>query len=146
MNLRVLSALRAKNREWRVSYSGFLVTFGVLDFTDSTPTKKSNVCMFFLHLMGKFVNFVGKLRIVEEGHCRGERRDEPQKDAARALPIVISASRRITLESPPYSQNTRLKAYREAYGASSTVRLYPASVRAETKTSLPDKYASITFL
>ena len=28
MYLRVLSALRAKNREWRVSYSGFLVTFG----------------------------------------------------------------------------------------------------------------------
>ena len=78
MNLRVLSALRAKNREWRISYSGFLVTFGVLDFTDSTPTKKSNVCMFFLHLMGKFVNFVGELRIVEEGHSRGERRDKAQ--------------------------------------------------------------------
>ena len=64
----------------------------------------------------------------------------------RGLPIVISASRRIKLESPPYSQNTRLKAYREAYGASSTVRLYPASVRAETKSFLPDRYASITFL
>ena len=63
----------------------------------------------------------------------------------RALQIVISASRRITLQSPPYSQNKRLKAYREAYGASSPVRLYPASVRAETKTSLPDRYASITF-
>ena len=47
----------------------------------------------------------------------------------RELQIVISASRRITLQSPPYSQNKRLK----AYGASSTVRLYPASVGAETK-------------
>ena len=47
----------------------------------------------------------GKLRIVEEGHCRGERRDKPQQDGARALQIVISASRRITLQCPPYSQN-----------------------------------------
>ena len=41
MKLRFLFAFRAKNREWRDSSSGFLVTFqGVLDFIDSTPTKK----------------------------------------------------------------------------------------------------------
>ena len=61
--------------------------------------------------------------------------DKPQykKNGTRALQIVISESRRITLQSSPNNQNKRLK----ACGPSSTVRVYSASVGAGTKNLTP---------
>ena len=59
--------------------------------------------------------------------------DKTQQNGARALQIVISESRRITLQSSPNNQNKRLK----ACGASSTVRVYSASVGAGTKNLSP---------